>query len=286
MENKIVNWVIDKHLFTEYSDKLAHEVVKSGGNVHFYDDLTNGSFKDFLLKTFTEKDVVVLHGSLQQGKQISNLPIYPGTFITLDNYECCNYYANYGGHLLNEDYLMFGFNDLTRNKDKIIKYFDSFGIFIRPSNGYKTFAGQVINGSNFEYELKNIKRYIGEDNPLVLVSKCFKILEEYRFIIAEGEVVSGAKYFDKHNMGTFKPYYDKPCTHDDIEIIEYASDMAKLYQPDKAFTMDICKTDFGYRLLEINSFNCASMYGNNYSTVVEAINELAIKEYNDLFLPF
>lgn len=284
MENKIVNWVIDKHLFTEYSDKLAHEVVKSGGKVYFYDELTNGPFKEFLLKTFTEKDVVVLHGSLQQGKQISHLPIYPGTFITLDNYECYNYYMEYGCHLLNEDYLMFGFNDLTRNKDKIIKYFDSFEIFIRPSNGYKTFAGQVINYSNFESELKNIKRYIGEDNPLVLVSKCFKNLEEYRFIIVEGEVVSGAKYFDKYNMGTFEPYYNKPCTHDDIELIEYASALSKLYQPDKAFTMDICKTDFGYRLLEINSFNCASMYGNNYSTVVEAINKLAIKEYNELFL--
>jgi hypothetical protein len=190
----------------------------------------------------------------------------------------------YGYHLLNEDYLMFGFNDLIRNKDKIIKYFDSFEIFIRPSNGYKTFAGQVINYSNFESELKNIKRYIGEDNPLVLVSKCFKILEEYRFIIVEGEVVSGAKYFDKYNMGTFEPYYNKPCVHDDIELIEYASNLAKLYQPDKAFTMDICKTYSGYRLLEINSFNCASMYGNNYSTVVEAINKLAIKEYNELFL--
>ena len=109
-------------------------------------------------------------------------------------------------------------------------------------------------------------------------------MEEYRFIIVEGEVVSGAKYFDKYNMGTFEPYYNKPCTHDDIELIEYASALSKLYQPDKAFTMDICKTDFGYRLLEINSFNCASMYGNNYSTVVEAINKLAIKEYNELFL--
>lgn len=281
--NKIVNWVIDKYLFDEYEDKLSTAIKNSGSNVYYYDDLCGKTFKEWIVDKFTEDDIVVFHGSLQHGRQLSHLPIYPGTFMTIDNYECYNYYAYYSDHLLNGDYLMFGFNDLGRNKKKLFNYFDTNSVFIRPSNGYKTFAGQVINDSNFETELKNIKQYIGEDNPLVVVSKCCKIYEEYRFVIVQGEVVSGAKYFDKYNMGTFKPYYDKPCSHDDIKIIEYVTKLTKLYQPDKAFTMDICVTEYGPALLEINSFNCASMYGNNYHSVVEAINELAIKEYNELF---
>jgi hypothetical protein len=96
------------------------------------------------------------------------------------------------------------------------------------------------------------------------------------------KIISGSTYFDSENVGTLKPHYDKICT--DVKAIEFAEQMVKLYQPDKAFTIDVCKRDDGeYKLLEINSFNCASMYGNDYDAVVKFTNDLAIKEYNDLF---
>ena len=38
-----------------------------------------------------------------------------------------------------------------------------------------------------------------------------------------------------------------------------------------------------YKMIEINSFFCASMYGNDYKKVVETVNKLAINEYNELF---
>ena len=60
--------------------------------------------------------------------------------------------------------------------------------------------------------------------------------------------------------------------------------MSKIYQPDLAYTIDVCKTNNDeYKLLELNSFNCASMYGNDYDKVVNAINKLAVNEHNSLF---
>lgn len=290
---KKVNWIIDKDIFEEYEERLVDSIKKSGSNVYFYDELVRvnskdysvDDFKNYMLNKFTDKDIVVFHGSLEYSKKLSHLPIYPGTFLTLENFECYNYYGYFGDYLLNSNYMMMGLNDVLRNKDRLVdNLFANESFFIRPSNGYKSFPGQILNYDNFESEFDIlIKSYAGLDmNTLVLLSRKQELEEEYRFIVVDGEVISGSQYFDKDNIGTFKPYYDRVCEND--KAIEFAIKMSKLYQPDKAYTIDICKTKNNeYKLLELNSFNCASMYGNDYDKVVEAINKLAIKEYNDLF---
>ena len=64
----------------------------------------------------------------------------------------------------------------------------------------------------------------------------------------------------------------------------FADIMVDVYQPDKAYTMDICKLkDSGYRLIELNSFCCASWYGNDVNKIVSAVNDLCIDDYNDIY---
>jgi hypothetical protein len=288
---KKINWIIDKYLFDEYEDRLSTSIKNSGAEVYFYDNICGKSFKDWITEKFTQDDIVVFHGSLQHGRQLTHLPIYPGVFMTIENYECYNYYGYFGDYLLNSNYMMMGLNDVLRNKERIFETWNfSNGwtfrpsVFIRPSNGYKTFAGQILHFQNFEEEFNTLVQSYGgvEMNTLVLLSPVMKLKEEYRFIVVDGEVVSGSMYFDEANIGTYKPYYDKICSNQDA--IDFAIKMSKIYQPDKAFTIDICKTEYDeYELLELNSFNCASMYGNDYDKVVKAINELALSEYQDIF---
>jgi hypothetical protein len=291
---KKVNWVIDKYLFDEYEERLITAVKASGSIVHLYDDLCGKTFKEWISGKFTDDDIVVFHGSLQHGKQLSHLPIYPGTFMTIDNYECYKYYGYYGDNLLNSNYMLMGLNDVIRRKQEIyFRLIETKGrcindaglkIFIRPSNGYKSFAGQTMTFYTIEEEIDVLSKSYGGVDPetLVLLSKIQEITEEYRFIVIDGKVISGSLYMDENNMGTYKPYYDKVCTNQ--EPIDFATEMTKLHTPDKAYTIDVCKTSQGdYKLLEINSFNCASMYGNDYDAVVKATNELAINEYKELF---
>lgn len=291
---KKINWVIDKYLFDEYEDRLSTAIQNSGANVYFYDDICGKIFKKWVSDKFTQDDIVIFHGSLQHGRQLTKLPIYPGVFMTIDNYECYKYYGYYGDNLLNSEYLMMGLNDVNRNKSMIQKLIPSFGfgangnqsnIFIRPSNGYKTFAGQVISIEQLEKEIDILMKSYGGVDPetLVLLSTTQELEEEYRFAVIDGKVITGSMYMDANNRSTFKAYYDKPVNGGDA--FDFAVEMSKLHTPDKVFTIDVCRTKKGeYKLLEINSFNCASMYGADYDKIVKATNELAIKEYNDLFL--
>ena len=55
--------------------------------------------------------------------------------------------------LVNSNYVLLGLNDLKRNKEKFFEMFyrhcsPEDEMFIRPSNGYKTFTGQLLPRNN------------------------------------------------------------------------------------------------------------------------------------------
>ena len=289
---KNTTWIIEKYIFDEYEDRLVNAIKDSGSKVMFYDELNNRdkNLNQFLNDNLTIDDIVIFHGSLQLGRQISRMPYYPAVFMNIDNYECYKYYGHYGTHLLNSDYLMMGLNDVVRNRPLIKKTLIENSlwnrgkenkIFIRPSNGYKSFAGQLISFDNLEREIDILKKSYGGVDPetLVLLSKTQNITEEYRFIVVDGKVITGSLYMDCANRESLIPYYKFTIGEDD-ESFKYAQRIVDIYQPDKAYTIDICMVDNGdyhmFKLLEINSFNCASMYGASYEKVVEAINNLAV----------
>jgi len=197
---KKVNWIIDKYVFEDYEDRLITSIKNSNHNVHIFDDSNGKTLENFLNK-FTEDDIIFFHGSLQHGRRFERMRYYPGIYLTLENYECYKYYGYYGDYLLNSNYLMMGLNDVIRNKEKIFDTFKTSSIFIRPSNGYKSFPGQTLPLDNFYFEFNVLKNsYGGIDlDKLVVVSPAIKINEEYRFIIIDGVPISGSLYIDDNN---------------------------------------------------------------------------------------
>jgi hypothetical protein len=292
MKNRIVNWVIDKGMFEDYEDKLVAAIHKSGMEVVFFDDSKHQTkIGNFLGNRFVDQydDVIIFHGSLQHGRGVLKSPFYPGIYLALENYECYNYYGYFGEHLLNSQYLMMGLNDVVRNKWKIFSQTfrsdrpQDEAVFIRPSNGFKSFPGQTLPLENFEFEFNVLlKSYGGLDlNTLVVISPAKDIEEEYRFIVIDGKVVSGSMYMDKASRSEWKAYYDRGC--EDPGVMDFAVEMSKIYQPDRAYTLDVCRLpDGSYKLIELNSFCCASMYGNDYDKVVDAVNNLCIRDFEDI----
>jgi len=271
-------WLVEKYIFNEYEKKLRDVIRKSGSNCLIIDDTDiDFDFDKEIKNKFTDKDCVMFYGSLQLGRKInSRTNFIPGIFLTIENYECSKYYGYYGDRLLNSDYLMMGMNDIKRNKEKIFNYFSSDSIFIRPSNGYKTFTGQCLDKENFNREFDILcNSYGGVDlNQVVIIAKKQQVSQESRFIVVDGEIIDGSVYMIDGELIKEKLI--------DNEALELAIDSIKLYQPDKAFTIDIAKMkDGSYKLLEIGSFCCASLYNADFEKIVKSVNELMIKEYND-----
>ncbi len=205
-----VNWIIEQYLWEEYEQKLADTIKNSGHNCRIVDD-TDWKFdfdKDIKSKYF-EKDCVIFYGSLQRGRQMwRETNFIPGIFLTIDNYEVFKYYGYYGDKLVNSNYIMMGLNDIKRNKQRIFEtlyskhwtHLNNEKIFIRPSNGYKTFTGQLLPWQNFDKEFDVLcSSYGGIDmEQIVLVAPEQKVREEHRFIIIDkfgsNTIIDGNKY--------------------------------------------------------------------------------------------
>lgn len=291
---KKIHWLIEKDLFPEYENALVETIIDSGNipilldyNIYDYNKIV----KD--LSKIYESQPVIFHGSLQLGRRLHRISKhYPTIYLTLNNYECYKYYGYYGDKLFNSCYLMMGLNDVNRNHHIIFDYdfknLNPYNIFIRPSNGYKSFPGQILTYENFNTDLNTlIKSYGGIDpDQLVVISedKSNQIKYEYRVVVIDNKPITASKYLDENNIKTYKPYWDKN-TDDYRELFSFVNEIISLYTPDKAFVMDVVEDHNGrFKLLEINSFCCASLYGCNIPKIVENINKLVIEDFNDVFL--
>lgn len=275
---KTIEWIVEKNLFPEYEEKLVASIKNSGMNCYFFDDTKyDFNFIEKIKEKYSNKDAVIFYGSLNNGQRIMRqTDLNPGVFLSVDNYECYKYYGYFGDELMNESYMMMGLNDLYRLKDRIIKkYKDKF--FIRPSNGYKTFPGQIINCENFDKEYNAlIKSYGGIDmNQLIVVSSYKKITNESRFAIVDGSIVDGCIYMIDGEKIEEKLF--------DQLAYNYVDKIKNLYIPDDAYTIDIAFNEKTkkYKVLEINSLCCAGLYHMDIDKIVNSLNKVVEKSYND-----
>src|SRR5262249_26240444 len=104
---------------------------------------------------------------------------------------------------------------------------------------------------------------------LVVVARATKLTHEWRLIVANGKVVAGSQYRDAEGRA------EAPQCPD--EVLRFTATVldSVAWRPAPMFIMDICDSEDGLRLLELNSFGCSGHYLADLRAVVEAASELA-----------
>jgi hypothetical protein len=287
-------WLVEANIFEDNTDKLIGILKQKGIDHHvlkyipFDDDLPNRC-----LKIYGPEECVVFYGSLNFGRKLKKLPWVPGVYLNEKAFECTSYYPNLKGMLLHHhDYWMMPYGDLAEHKTRIFKHFGD-KVFIRPNSGMKQFVGMICHEDDFYECVKLAGSYDVEPDLLTLLSRVYPIEKEWRFIIVDSEPVSGSLYRDwsspeKISPGTVTRDYVLMNSHslwegcDDKQALMTAYEAAKRYNPDRCWTMDISKTEFGtYDVLEIGCFSGAGLYGNDLSKVVDAVSAAALKEWEE-----
>ncbi|MEO8165226.1 MAG: ATP-grasp domain-containing protein [Betaproteobacteria bacterium] len=222
-------------------------------------------------ETFPKDACVISHGDIELVTRIHQERRWtPGAFCAVENFACCNYTCYYGNYLLNRDYIMLPFGELDRCKDFL---FDTVGrddrVFVRPDSPLKLFTGQIATRDTFAADLEFMGFYEFPVNSLVVVSSPKQILNEWRFVVANGKVIAGCQYKNGDNLDYQADY--------DGNAFDLAQSIAAIdYEPDPVWVMDICKTsDNSYHLLEIGGFSFADLYACNMADVVAAVSAVA-----------
>jgi len=267
-------WLLEKEVFEE-SEDMIKEIHSQGMEAHCISSLD--PFSEKLIDNQIESCIIV-RGSLNLVRQLQReQPQWiPGGWCNLDNFKCSKYFTYYGEHLINKDYTMMPLQEVLRQKDLVLKTFGKDGkIFVRPDSGFKYFTGKVLNAD--EITLKGFEHgfYYKDTSILVVVSSPKEIQAEWRFVVAEKEVISGCIY-QSQNI---------PCKEAE-SYTDAARDFAKKivlndWQPEIIYTIDICLSNKELYLLELNAFSTSGLYTCDLKPIVKKASELAIMEWKE-----
>jgi hypothetical protein len=268
-----VNWLIDNNAFDDQK-RIAEEVERQGMRCEIASFRHGDEEKDWK-KLFGETDCVVFYGSLATAAMIKReMPYWvPGVHCNLKAFQCTNYYPALGKYLLNEQYIMIPYGELKRKKDFL---FNTLGIddalFIRPNSGAKSFTGTLLYLESYEKEVDKLDFYNVQADELCVVAEPRNVTTEWRFVVANKKVVAGSLYQCEGSSLRY-PAAQGTAWH-------LAEEVAQLYEPDKVWTVDICRTKGGnYYLLEIGSFSCAGLYECDLEAVIREVSVTALEEW-------
>jgi hypothetical protein len=270
-----LKWLLETETFEDDVMKALQDAIVANGMEFKLLDFHSWEDDKQFTKKYGPHECVMFYGSLGAAQRIQRATKWvPGTWLNLRNFECTQYYNHFGRFLLNSEYVMLPFGELRRQKDFLFSVFGSTGkFFIRPNSGLKLFTGSVVHYETWEKDYELLGFYEPDPHQLVVVSKPQKIHKEWRLMVVGGKVVSGSLY---NTAGQLEPEAGFP---DDVGA--FGDEIAKIWQPDPAWTLDVALTDAGLKLIEINSFSCSGMYLCDKMPLVKAVSDLAIQEWRE-----
>lgn len=246
---------------------IVQNNLGSSGDYESMRDYANASGIPFMgvkIRPFTDdvpedKDPtipVVVYGSCGMIRAVSKTYLRRGVFGPTSRFEPEKWISKYKSLCLNYDSVFITAGAMLKSK-----LFTEDQIFVRGNDDDKTMAGHVTNGFDLRRRLFN--NGIDADYKLV-ISPAKEIYSEYRCWIVDDEVVAVAKY------------KDIPCmvqlTKDDVKT--FAKSCLRYYQPHNIFVMDVCYTDNGFKIVELNGFNSSGLYNTEgIPAIMNAIND-------------
>lgn len=256
-------WVIQNNIFSENNyEKFV-----------YYFDLYNIPFQEVKIIPFVheiEPDVgvdigpVMCIGGLTMHKIAKKKFWYLGSFLN-DNFNYKLFNDHWKENMLNYDAIYANFGDIKQPP------WEEF--FIRPTHDSKACSGHVTNWTNFSIWRKKIVKdketytHLDENTEMILSSPK-QIYSEFRFFILDGRIVTYSQY----KMGG-KAYLSVMV---DNETISFVEDMIKIWQPARAFVIDVAKTENGMKIVEINNFNSSGLYYCEPQKIIEAIETMPL----------
>jgi hypothetical protein len=184
----------------------------------------------------------------------------PGSLYN-DNHDLVVQMPYFKKHLLNGDGWIISVEDKLPEKLP-------YGFFARPTKDTKQFSGQVFTHHSWYEWIENLENSNTKQNlsneTKVLVAPLKTTQQEIRCWIIDGEPVTMSQY----KIGARVNYLN--MDHNEEAYI-FAKNMAKIYQPARAFVLDICLFNDDYKIVEINCINCSGFYDLNMSKLIQAL---------------
>lgn len=251
-------YVIQENLFKEYGFKTLVEHLEKMGIEHEF--VKYIPFSE-TLEVKTDRKDVFFFGSSNAGMVAKKKYNWtPGHFIN-DNFTMEEYLPAYKENMLNNDGDIYSIDDWKIEARNV----GASEFFARPLGDGKEFTGQVFDLENWEKYTKGNTVLTGDTR--ILFSPVKRTQQEIRCWIVDHEPVTISQY----KIGSRGNYLN--MDHNE-EAVLFARQMAKIYQPARAFCLDICLHDDEYEIVELGCINHCGFYDANMGKLIDALEKM------------
>jgi hypothetical protein len=216
---------------------------------------------------------VVLYGACGMIRAASKTSLTRGIFDNPEGFNHAKWKKQYGSNILNytahsiEVGTFYGLAKAMKPEDR-----DKFQVFVRSDDDEKTIVGHVTVFSKLLTDLINRRDVLPSQK--IVISPVHEIYAEYRCFIVDGMVVSASKYGG--NGSKLETQWKMPLYSKD-DAVRFANEMASYYCPHRIFVMDVCETDSGLKVVELNGFNSSGFYQCDIPAIMDAVNSVVEK---------
>lgn len=214
-------------------------------------------------------DCVIFWGSLNAAySDRVAAPWSPGAVGDPDRFRCSVYRPHLGPLLANADSVLTTVRALVDDPRAVSSSIgDPKQVFVRPDSPLKPFSGRTLDVSSLSLEALDHGYYYDDERLPILVSTVKAVTREWRFVLAEGQIVAGCEYGpERRGRGIVVPQ----------EARALAGHMASAdWQPAPLYIADIGELDGSFRILELNPFSGADLYECDAGAVVRAASRVA-----------
>ena len=267
-----VRWLFERGVFEDGNPQRLAQVARTKGMATAERVFVPVGDRDDELRPdkpvpFADDEPVFVYGSMNLMRSLLRERRWPVlAWYDFPKLRCQSYYAHWGEFLLQQEHAFLPLAEVRRRKDWLFHTFGHHGrVFVRPDDNAKSFPGGVVEASGFErwWELANFYRP-GPD-CLAVVARPQVIHAEWRLVIGRRKVVAASQY-----RAAGAEVISPACPPEAASFAEAVANAGE-FDPHPVYVMDVCRTADGYRLVEIGSVCCASLYACDPERVVEAV---------------
>lgn len=209
---------------------------------------------------------VVFHGGLGNAARLRALDRWsPGALCNTTALACSAYYPRVGRWLAAKRHLFSTVRELVASPERVTAPLrECDRIFVRPDSPLKPFSGRVVALDGLCADALDHGFYYDDLDLPIVVAAVEELGREWRLVVTPQGIAAGSGY-EAEGRGAGESVV--PAAVRDLgEEISRALEF-----PDPVVVIDVVETEAGLRLLELNPFSGADLYGCDLEAVVQAV---------------
>jgi hypothetical protein len=213
---------------------------------------------------------VIFHGSLGNADRVAReLSWSPGAYCNTEAFRCSTWYPGASPWLLHRKWEVLPASRFVAEADAVLSRLGLAGsAFVRPDSPLKPFSGRVLHRDQITLAAMDHGFYYDDPDLAIVVAPVRSVSREWRYVVAGNHVVAGSAYLSDGRTAVQDDPRGAPW--------QFAAEVAeRMAAPEDVYVLDVCESDGGLHLLELNPFSGADLYACNGVDVVTAVAAIA-----------